>query len=145
MRSKQLFIFLLAFTASAFAGSCSDFEVLSQGSSFWMFKCSFSGSCLWAIREQHSRPWQVHQHSSRMPIQVCKWCRLYMVHTFWHPVLPVVRVWQHSSVRMIIIINLQKTNPFFSCEGCVSGPTNPEFGTCPWPPGIQSMMDTTSF
>ena len=30
------------------------------------------------------------------------------------------------------------------CEGCVSGPTSPDFNTCPWPPGPDTTTRSTT-
>ena len=33
---------------------------------------------------------------------------------------------------------------FLRCQGCVSGPTSPDFATCPWPPNPDSTTTSTS-
>merc|ERR1711915_361739 len=39
---------------------------------------------------------------------------------------------------------LEECGQSAQCQGCVSGPTSPDFATCPWPPNPDSTTTTTT-
>ena len=70
------------------------------------------------------------------PLSAKSW--LFLVHSFWLPMLSSQRMWKHGIVSFVLAIqyciffwNYLNTH---SCGGCTSGPQEPDVSTCPWPP-----------
>merc|ERR1712130_699606 len=47
--------------------------------------------------------------------------------------MPLCNWFTHFSTQCYL---LAECGDSAHCSGCVSGPTSPGFGTCPWPPGV---------
>ena len=126
------------------------------------FALATAGGRLRAVRGQHRDPRQVHRHPSRVPGAVSRvtcheiTCHLScvtrcnvtcpgqvphqrglrVVHPPGHPVLPAEGVRPPGAVsshvsRVTCLVMSRVTCP--SCDGCTSGPTQPDLATCPWP------------